>query len=79
MLHSDPRDKSLSYSQTHYRSLYCLDIFTGGSGSDDLQYVQKILLTLNDCQATLYEDYHIQVTETMICAGEKGIDSCQVS
>ena len=44
------------------------DIKIGGSGSDDLQYVQKILLTLSDCQSTLYQDYHIQVTEVMINA-----------
>lgn len=49
----------------------------GGYGSDQLQYVEKRLLTLEDCQNTLYKDYEIKVTEVMICAGEEGIDSCQ--
>ena len=48
----------------------------GGSVTNELRYVRKTLLDWNFCRTgTLNAD---EVDETMLCAGESGIDACQV-
>ena len=54
-------------------------LWQGGPSPDILNYVDVKVVDIETCKRQYDENPFIQVFDTDVCAGEEGLDSCQVA